>query len=364
MNRHSGSRKRSSDDLPEEPRSSRHAATPSGFTLVELLVVIAIIGTLVGLLLPAVQTAREAARRIACGNNMKQLAVGLHNYHSARQVLPRAALVFSNNTGANQAGTCTNGWERKHGWSWQSLILPQVEEVSLFNKLNFNEHLVGACGGTSTWAPVARTIVPSFLCPSDTTPAKNYGGGGTPANHHAGTNYAAVTSIDENHASGGNARLTALHPQAEEPRLDDIRDGTSKTIAVMEVFRGRELWRTGGTDTDLTGRRCYSWISLSACGADASRRPNHPVTAPWSGDVSSPTWDMTRGQDQVWYENMGLEWSHHSGPKPASSLHPGGVNAMFADGAVDFISDSVDLTVLKNSVTRAGGEALTIRNEK
>jgi prepilin-type processing-associated H-X9-DG protein len=168
-----------------------------------------------------------------------------------------------------------------------------------------------------------------------------------------------VTSIDETHSSGGNTRLTALHPQAEEPRLDDIRDGTSKTIAVMEVFRGRELWRTGGTDADLTGRRCYSWISLSACGADASRGPNHPVGAPWSGDVGAQ-FDMTRGQDQVWYENMGLEWSHHSGPKPASSLHPGGVNAMFADGAVVFISDSVDLTRLKNSVTRAGGEALTI----
>jgi type II secretory pathway pseudopilin PulG len=155
---------------------------------VELLVVIAIIGTLVGLLLPAVQTARESARRIACSNKMKQLALGLHNYHSARKVLPRAALVFPNNTGDNQAGTCTNGWERKGGWSWQSLILPHVEEESLFNRLNFNEHLVGACGGTRTWEPVARTVVPSFLCPSDSTPAKNFGGGATLANHHAGTN--------------------------------------------------------------------------------------------------------------------------------------------------------------------------------
>ncbi len=361
MSRCSGIRNRLSADLSEEPRPSRHAATPPGFTLVELLVVIAIIGTLVGLLLPAVQTARESARRITCSNNMKQLALGLQNYHSARKVLPRAALVFPDNTGANQAGTCTNGWERKGGWSWQSLILPQVEEESLFNRLNFNEHLVGACGGTRTWDAVARTIVPSFLCPSDGTPAKNFGGGATPANHLAGTNYSAVTSIDENHASGGNTRLTPLHPHAKRSRLEDITDGTSKTIAVMEVFRGRELWRTGGTDLNLTGRRCYSWISLSACGADASRQPNHPVGAPWSGDVSSQ-WDMTRGQDQVWYENMGLEWSHHSGPKPASSLHPGGVNAMFADGAVDFISDSVDLTVLKNSVTRAGGETLTIRN--
>ncbi len=359
MSRHSGNHKRPSADLAADPGSSRYAVTPPGFTLVELLVVIAIIGVLVGLLLPAVQSAREAARRNACSNNMKQLAVGLHNYHNANQMLPRAALVFSNNTGANQPGTCTNGWERKAGWSWQSLILPQVEEMALFNQINFREHLVGACGGTRTWEPVARTIVSTFLCPSETTPAKNFGGGGTPANHHAGTNYAAVTSIDENHASGGSARLTPLHPQADRPRLDDIRDGTSKTIAAMEVFRGRELWRTGGTDANITGRRCYSWISLSACGADASRRPNHSVGAPWSGDVSAQ-WDMTRGQDQVWYENMGLEWSHHSGPKPASSLHPGGVNAMFADGAVGFISDSVDLTVLKNSVTRAGGEALTI----
>jgi prepilin-type processing-associated H-X9-DG protein len=327
---------------------------------VELLVVIAIIGTLVGLLLPAVQTARESARRITCSNNMKQLALGLHNYHSARKVLPRAALVFSSHLPPDQPGTCTNGWERKGGWSWQSLILPQVEETSLFNRLNFEEHLMGGgCGGTRTWDAVARTVVPSFLCPSDSTPARNFGGGATPANHYAGTNYSAVTSIDENHASGGNARLTALHPQAKRPRLDDITDGTSNTIAVMEVFRGRELWGTGGTDTNLTGSRCGMWISLSACGADASRPPNHPVGAPWSGDVSAQ-WDMTRGQDQVWYPNRGLEWSHHSGPKPASSLHPGGVNAMFADGAINFISDSVDLTLLKNSVTRSGGEALTI----
>lgn len=322
------------------------------FTLVELLVVIAIIGILVALLLPAIQAAREAARRSQCSNNMKQLALALHNYHDVHQAFPPAAVT---NNPYQFAGTCTNTWERTSGWSWRSLILPQLEQTGIYDSINFRQHVnTAGCAGANDWQEAARSVIPTLLCPSDETSPTNF-------SNWAGTNYAAVTAMDANHTTTAANRLTVLHPGARMHRMQDILDGTSNTLVSMEVYRQREFWQTGGTDANRTGQRCGQWIAIGYCKVDASRAPNHPIVAPWTPDVSAQ-YDLNLGQDQTWWPNNDLVRDHGSGPKPASSRHPGGVNGVFADGAVTFITNDVDLTVLQSSVTRDGGEALTLGN--
>jgi len=298
---------------------------------VELLVVIAIIGILVALLLPAIQAAREAARRSQCVNHMKQLALALHNYHDIHNAFPPAAVRDQ----SHYAGTCTLSWHRASGWSWRSLILPQIEQSALYDSINFEEHIeMAGCAGPNNWLPAARTVVPTFICPSDDTPATNYSG-------YAGANYAAVTGVVTSAGSYPSAlnQVTVLTYMRRSNKMRDVLDGTSNTLVSMEVYRGRKFihQRGSATDESLDGRRCGQWIATGYCEVEASRTPN----------------DMRA--DEVWWANNCLP-DHHRGPRPASSLHPGGVNAAFTDGAVNFITNDVDLTVLRNTCTRAGRE--------
>ena len=318
-----------------------------GFTLVELLVVIAIIGILVALLLPAIQAAREASRRSQCTNNMKQLALALHNYHDTHKAFPPATVMHYKNP-----GTCTLGWEMSSGWSWRSLILPQIEQLALYDSIDFTEHIYrGACAGPipRKWDSAGQTIIPAFICPSDNTQPNNYA-------PWAGTNYAAVTGVDSNHNNAN--RLTVL-TWLGTSNMANVIDGTSSTLVSMEVYRKRAFWSTNGTnaDSNLTGQRCGQWIATGLCQVDGSRTPNRPVVTPYV-DHDSTTY-ANYDQDQIEWSNNDLP-TNHNGPRPASSLHPGGVNGALADGSVRFITDSIDLTVLQNSCSRAGGEALTV----
>lgn len=139
-----------------------------GFTLVELLVVIAIIGILVALLLPAVQAAREAARRMQCSNNLKQLGVALHNYHDTHKSMPPGFLPKRNANGAK-----TNNVNL---WAWGALVLPFMEQQALHDKLNVgNNHLelISSTAGPGTLKEVMQQAIPSFRCPSDVGPPKN-----------------------------------------------------------------------------------------------------------------------------------------------------------------------------------------------
>ena len=196
----------------------RHDRT-RGFTLVELLVVIAIIGILIALLLPAVQAAREAARRSQCTNNVKQLALAFHNYHDTFRAFPRFDYVPT---------VVTNPYQ---GYSALTMILPFTEQDAVYDGINFN---VAWTDGANT--TMRRTRITAFLCPSD----REWGGA------DAGNNY--VVSAGSHYQVWGNAStLNGPFKRDLETRMRDITDGTSNTIFIGEqlVWRQQQCLRTG-----------------------------------------------------------------------------------------------------------------------
>ena len=306
-----------------------------GFTLIELLVVIAIIAILIALLLPAVQQAREAARRSQCKNNLKQLGLGLHNYHDTHGIFPQIRVLNLQ----TYPGTCDQGWQRAAGWSWRVLLLPYVDQAPLYNPLDFNQHLIGSCAGSnSTFVAADPRVISVFVCPSDPFPIVN----GTTA----GTNYAAMANTTANHTDNNAARLGFMS-SLNSPRMRDIIDGTSNTIAVIEVDRGVPFNRVGGGPAALL--RCSRWVGAGRCEADSFRKPND----------RNPTTN-TLVTDEVDWDNDYLNLSYGGRGRAASSRHVGGVQALMGDGSVHFVSENVDLNVYRNTTTRGGGETATI----
>ncbi|MFO1065976.1 MAG: DUF1559 domain-containing protein [Pirellulales bacterium] len=236
-----------------------------GFTLVELLVVIAIIGILVALLLPAVQMAREAARRMSCSNNLKQIALASHNYESAYKRLPG---VTGNST--------------QTSFSVLSKILPFVEQGNLQSLVNYSIPLTLGSGGGQTLNPpqaqAAATVVPFFLCPSDSglTQFQN-GGTFAPTNYmvNAGTGEVTAAGVQQYNLANSN---DGLFWYAQSPRMADIIDGTSNTLLLAEDIRGnnqsatvaptgnerkRMMISLGGVQPALTDAFCASKTSFA-----------------------------------------------------------------------------------------------------
>ncbi len=210
------------------PQTPKH---PNGFTLVELLVVIAIIGILVGLLLPAVQAARGAARRMSCSNNLKQLVLGIHNYESAFKQLPAGYLHKFGPSGPLQNAN-------HMGFAWGSVILPQIEQPGLFQQFDFSRPIFDEAN------LVAReTSIPTFLCPSDTFSDGNYvvrDDTTIPSERYAAASYAAnwgpstpAVNLDDTPTSSEGVFYRNSHT-----KLRDILDGLSNTLALGERTNG------------------------------------------------------------------------------------------------------------------------------
>src|SRR3954470_22734969 len=200
--------------------------TRKGFTLIELLVVIAIIAVLIALLLPAVQAAREAARRAQCTNNLKQIGLGLHNYHSANDSFPLG------NACTGAVGPCVS-WD---GFSPQAEMLGAMEQTSIYNAMNFSQS-----GSQPANATAVVTRIASFLCPSD----GNAGGGGLSVwslnndnaninNYHAST---GTTYIPGDNGQGGTSS-TGLFSYMYSYGIRDCTDGSSNTVAFAESVVG------------------------------------------------------------------------------------------------------------------------------
>ena len=319
----------------------------TAFTLVELLVVIAIIGTLVGLLLPAVQVAREAARRSQCGNNLKQYALGMQNYHDAHGVLPLG----------------TSYWQCDNV-SWLPVLWPYIEQNDLASRFKYNQFFSDwpNAGSASQKLPLSLPL-PIYYCPSGRPNAvsidsygkvmarSNYATNGT-ALVRSGVTYRGTFVTYFNGAKSDCAGSGWVHfePRGykgkEATRFRNVTDGLSKTLLMSEQ-------NLTATDTypDPRGQTHINW------GFDTSyATPNSSfdrVASWWN-----PTTDAGRVCDNI-PPDLPCQATGSDFSFAARSKHAGGVQAAFCDGGVQFISDTIFLSVWQAAGTVSGGEMLT-----
>lgn len=300
--------------------------TRNGFTLVELLVVIAIIGILVGLLLPAVQAAREAARRMQCTNNVKQIALSLHNYHDVHKKFPYGNYIDKTFLATNTSHPTLNSQ-----WAWSIMLMPYIEQSAMFNQLNVGPSTFEQCANDPVRLAYLKTPLPAFICPSDleagvnrNRPFLRKAGGGlcngmrlTADTEFAKSNYMGCNGNDDNDGifDSGSNKIVGFR---------DITDGTTNTIVVGERPSKRYAKQTVN---------------------------NGPWAGVWAGQELSCT-----GITNVWCLLGKTEYQMNSGKHREGagstsatdepliafgSQHTGGANFALADGSVRFISDSI-----------------------
>jgi prepilin-type N-terminal cleavage/methylation domain-containing protein/prepilin-type processing-associated H-X9-DG protein len=348
-----------------------------GFTLVELLVVIAIIGTLVGLLLPAVQAARESARVSQCANNLKQLGLGLLNHHDAKQGFPGAV-------GASKAAQrCTV--------SWISRILPYTEDMAVYSKIIFSSDYAGSSGSIST---VKNVSLPSLLCPSSPLSPKavNKTYCANP-DWVQGASYVAISGAsngDQTTSGGlipgfaetrintvGSAYVSAgglLFSNGEKPNVGPksnlklATDGASKTLLLGE--QSDFLVDTSGVkQTWLNSGYCLGWL-YGGWGEGTPPSIAYSTASGWTPAASSTMntatirWRINQKSGWTGYAN-GVQGN--SGPPcyiqdnaPLTSAHAGGVQVCMADGSVQILTDNMTLAVLAQLATRDDGQNVQV----
>ena len=276
--------------------------TRRGFTLVELLVVIAIIGILIALLLPAVQAAREAARRSSCSNQLKQVGLAMHNYHDTFQTFPPA---FTRYVG-----------DGNDGWGWGVFIMPFLEQGPLYDQLNPGQQRIPSATSQPLYS-LCQTHVAAYRCPSDIGPPLNSyrGNFGT-------SNYIGVWGAHQDgghHTDRGNGMLY----YSSDVTMRHVLDGTSNVLMIGERAMNNSPWRGG----------VYAGVRVS-------------LGAGW-GSVMYAVWNS-----DAYRLNGTGNWTF-------SSMHPGGVQFVLVDGSVRFVTETIDANTLKILAQRASGEPVS-----
>ena len=352
------------------------------FTLVELLVVIAIIGILIALLLPAVQAAREAARRSQCLNNLKQFALAVQNYHDVYRVFPRQGYVYwVPNFGVN-----ADPWRIWQGFSVHTMILPFIEQRSLYDQTMAEARARRATGAEANWYdtsdPLRKTVINAYLCPSDMK-APQTGWLNCPGCNYAVNSGPWLIWWDHDNRCPG-----AIKPQSETSMADMI-DGTSNTILASEVLKGDDngsqylpgepvanqipSWFNHGDPNTflsplITGQNPQTIIdALNEWGVqcEAGRR-DHLSNNGWNwmganytqtvfNTVVPPNW---RYPTCIAEGPPGMA-SDRDGLYPARSYHPGGCNHAMVDGSVRFISATMDIQTYWALGSRNGREPIS-----
>ncbi len=355
--------------------------TADGFTLVELLVVIAIIGILVSLLLPAVQMAREAARRTQCQNNMKQWGLALHLYHEAFDAFPMT--------------NAQNYQPNAQGFSPQARMLPYLEQINLQDTLDFAQPAFtgpwNALVPNPLFADSFAVAIPTAVCPSDPAPILNVGAGGS---SYSGINY--MVSFGSGKGANYDLRWPTDGVVYENSAVGfrDIRDGASNTVVMSETVRST------GPDFTLTAGELanspYQATLNGSSGVNAALQSSQGLAATgggWSsgagGVIENPDlsaiWPLKtswRGASSAALRGRGTSWAHsgalstltngYSTPNSKipdvvihftgffapRSNHPGGAVVLMGDGGVRFLPDAIDAALHRGLHSINGGEVL------
>ncbi len=291
---------------------------PSAFTLIELLVVIAILAVLIGLLLPAVQKVREAANRLRCANNLKQIGLACHGYHDAQGSFPpgyAASAAYPDTT---------------PGWGWAAYLLPYLEQENLYRQIDFGQPLAKSSA--------VGTMLPVFQCPSDLLPPGPFSitdATLAPVVTAAPSSYAA--SVGDDGAEADDPTGNGVFYRNSKTRLADITDGTSATV--------------------LLGDRAWAQTQGIWAGAPDGGVTRAGVQNPWpAATATAPVLTLVHNN---W---INIRTDADGGLDDFSSNHPGGVNLLFADGSVHFLrsitADGAERLAFWALGTRSGGEVI------
>lgn len=336
-----------------------------GFTLIELLVVIAIIAILIALILPAVQQAREAARRTQCRNNLHQLGLALHNYEGTFQVLP-----------PNLVPGGTNYRYSAGNWGVLAYLSPYLDQTPVYNKMNleaptycFTGFAYEICDPGNKEA--AGLTIPLFLCPSDRGVSL---GGGYGVESIGPTNYVANQGSGLNSTSQGDRHGSPYDADGvmfadSSIRFTDVKDGTSTTAAMSESLLGDGAENFNGSAPPADSQYVYAYLRTfpssltdTECASPMHWNVDRRRGFLWfSGEIRNSSynhyylpndrrWDCITNAQALGYTAIG--W------RAARSHHEGGVHLLLCDGAVRFVSENIDLLTWRSLATRRGSEVI------
>jgi prepilin-type N-terminal cleavage/methylation domain-containing protein/prepilin-type processing-associated H-X9-DG protein len=310
------------------PRLSVH--NRCGFTLIELLVVCAIIAVLIGLLLPAVQSAREAARRAQCANNLKQIGLAMHAYQAALDVFPPGYV-------SQTADGTIGGVEVGPGWGWGTMILGQLEQQPVYGAVNFSLSIAVPASQTARSARLSTFLCPSTIgnpAPASLKPATGFAT--APGDVAPGQYLGSAGQFDPGDSAANNNGIFYRNSRISQR---DVTDGLSLTLMVGE--RSRNV-----ADATWVGAVPGAQLCTNTPWPIADCEPSNVMVLAHTGPSPAQAW-----VDVPNYKGAGADdfWS----------LHPGGCNFLFCDGSVRFIKQTVDPRVFSFLSTRAGGEVLS-----